>query len=402
MTPYEIPTVESIANAILSEYEANTGETVPLLKKAVIKILAYAFAGVVVLLWNFGAWQYLQIFVQTSELEALKRWGSLVGIEYQIGDKAVLTADITGATAATITTEVSYLSETSGQVYQVQSPETVVGGNATVTIICLSSGSIGNLTNGEVIKITNPFTGVPDTAIIASTVNVGSEDEDIELYRERVLARYQNPPQGGSAADYLQWGIEVPEIIDIFPYVFTPGIVRIYPVQQGSGTDRIPTGSVSPNPFPNYVAGLEQPLTTSGVIGEVALSINSSGNGVQDRRPATAAVEILPPIQADFTIVIIGLSPTPSTDLKNAIKDAIIAYMDTKRPEIPSLGYDITGATVFQTEISTVVQNLLISQSGGSFTSLTLEFASSIESSVILSQGEIAILDSLSINGSPV
>jgi len=402
MQPFDTPTVQNIYDTIIADYESRTGETVPLLKKAAIKFLAFAFAGVVVLLWRYGAWQYLQIFVQTADLDALKLWGAQVGIDYQVGDTAVLTGSVTGATASIITTEASYLSPDNGIVYKVQANAPVSGGNATITVAALQTGSIGNLDNGSIINLTNPLTGVPETATIASTVTIGSDDESTKAYRARVLAAYSNPPQGGSASDYFQWSTEVTEIVDAYVYVITPGQVRVYPVKDGSGTDRVPGGSVSPNPFPEYVGGLEQPITGTGLLFEVAESINSDGNGVQNRRPMTAAVELLDPPTALFTVNILGLTPTPSTDLKNAIKDALIAFLDTKRPEIPSLGYSLAGATISQIELATVVQNLLAAQDGGSFTSLELVYLTNPETSVVLPIGNLAILDVLNINGSPV
>jgi uncharacterized phage protein gp47/JayE len=401
MTPFDTPTVKNIADTIIANYESETGTTVPLVTKSVIKVLAYAFAGVVVLLWRFGSWQYLQIFIATADLPALKKWGSLVNIDYNNGDTAILTADITGATASTITTDVAYLG-TNGLVYKVQAPVTVVGGNATVTIACLTTGSVGNLTNGAVITLTNPFTGVPETAIIASTVNVGSEDEDTEVYRARVTLRYRLPPQGGAAADYVIWGTEVTEVTDIYPYVIDATQVTVYVGVEGSGVDRIAAGSVSPNPFPSNIGGVEQPITGSGNIYETALAINSDGGGLQNRRPMGTSVEVLPVVAANIEVVITGVTPAPSGALQQQIKEAIQESWDLKKPEIPALGQTLNNATVFTVETATVVQNLLTSLDAGSFTSLTLEYLASIETSIILPIGAIAVESLLTINGGVV
>lgn len=402
MDPFSTPTVKNIADTIMANYESETGETVPLVKKSVIKILAYAFAGVVVLLWRFGAWQYLQIFIETADLPALKKWGSLVNVDYNLGDTAILTATLTGATASSITTEVAYISSDNGLVYKVQAPVTVVGGSATVTITCLTSGSVGNLVNGSTVTLTNPFTGIPETATIASTVNVGSEDEEKEAYRARVILRYRLPPQGGSTVDYVLWGTEVTEVTNIYPYVENATQVKVYVAVDGTGADRIPTGSISPNPFPSNIGGVEQPITGSGIIYEVGLSINSDGEGLQNRRPTGTSVEVLPVVAANIEVDIAAVTPEPTTTIKEQIKEAIQSSWDSKNPEIPSLGLPLSGATITNTETVTIVQNLLTSIDAGSFSTLTLTYLAAPVSSVILPVGAIPVLSQLTINGSIV
>ena len=90
MTSFKKPTIQEIYNTIINDYKTRTNVKVPILKRSLIKCFAYAIAGIVSLIWNFAEWQYLQIFIETCDFEALKRWGNLVDVNYRLGTKAVL------------------------------------------------------------------------------------------------------------------------------------------------------------------------------------------------------------------------------------------------------------------------------------------------------------------------
>ena len=95
--------------------------------------------------------------------------------------------------------------------------------------------------NDSKLNLINPVAGLPETAIVYSTEIIGTDNENIEDYRIRVLNRYKRKPQGGAAIDYYNWVTEVAGIVDCLPYVLQNGLITLYIVANGSGTNRTPT-----------------------------------------------------------------------------------------------------------------------------------------------------------------
>lgn len=232
-----LPTVAQIRDQIISDIEGKIGQTVPVLPRAFFRVLATALAGVLALLYRFGAWIYDQIFPQTADSEALGRIGTQYGIIRKASVSAVLTATATGTNGTTI--PAGTLWTYNGAVYQQTADADIAAGSATITIEALTSGDAGNIANGQIIKIGTPQAGVVESSAIASTVTLGEDQEAIEDYRRRIIQRLQQRPQGGAAADYVGWALEVPGIVKAFAYRTAPGDVTVYPMAALSGA-RVP------------------------------------------------------------------------------------------------------------------------------------------------------------------
>ena len=236
-----IPTIATIRDQIIADIESKIGQTVPALQKAFFRVLATALAGVLSLLYRFGAWAYNQIFVSTMDIDALRLRALELGMDPQISAiSAVLTATVTGSND--FVTQAGWLWQVNGVVYEQQSDVAISAGTATITIECLTAGDIGNLGNGAIVSLATPHTGVDNDAIIASTTTTGEDEEDIETFRSRIETRQKNPPQGGAIPDYVNWALEVAGIVKAFAFNTAPGVVSVYPLIALTGT-RIPGSS---------------------------------------------------------------------------------------------------------------------------------------------------------------
>jgi len=414
MTTFTKPTIKEIYNTIISDYTTRTGQEVPILKRALIKCFAYAIAGVVYFIWNFAEWQYLQIFLETCEFEALKRWGNLVDITYKSGVKSILSITLLNVSKTEISAGTIWKSLDNGLIYKListvsnnnnrNSNNSNSGTNKSTIVLnveCSTSGSSGNLSNESILNITNPIAGLPEIATVSETITTGTDDEEVETYRTRVINRYKRKPQGGSAVDYYDWSTEVSGIVDCLPYVLESGKVSLYLVSSGSGSNRNPTGSVSSNPFPTWTDGQMEDLTGSGQFLSVAKAINSSDETSNDRRPLGTKVELLNPNYTAYKIEILGLSPI-SDSITESIKEALIDELDVKRPNIKALSYTVNDATINSNQLSSIVQNI-IDSSDGSFTSFSLKNSSNeVILTDVLGVGCLAYLSELKINGSTI
>lgn len=62
------PTTKEISDNIVAQLEATLNQTIPLLPKAFIRVLAKALAGVFILLYKYAGFMLLQLFVRTASM----------------------------------------------------------------------------------------------------------------------------------------------------------------------------------------------------------------------------------------------------------------------------------------------------------------------------------------------
>src|SRR5690606_22139525 len=173
------------------------------------------------------------------------------------------------------------------------------------------SGAIGNLEPGDVVQFANPLPNVARNATVVSVTTQGANAETEGAYRGRIIRRFQRRPQGGAYADYQAWGEEVPGILNVYPYTSaTPGEVDVYveaTVESSGDPDGIPT----------------QPQLDA-----VAASIELDEGGVASRRPANAAVNVLPITRQSFDVVLGGLDASEVDGGEPAVLEAIEEGVD--------------------------------------------------------------------------
>ena len=400
MANFKTKTIKEIFDSFMSQYtvlRSKYGDTTPLLQKSFIKTIGYAIAGVAATLWQLAVWIYKQIFPQTCELPALKFWGSLIGIEYNQGQSANLTILLNKVTASYLVSGTVYKDLNSGLIYKTVSQVNAENGQIVTTVQCTSSGSVGNLPVDTVLNIANPLDGIPSTAVVTEIKIEGTEDEDVEVYRKRVLHRYKYKAQGGSAADYYLWATEVSGIVDALPYIISDGIISLYLIAEGSGLNRSPSGAIIPNPFPKWENGQFVEFSGSGQMLAVAKSIEGTKEGVHDRRPINAKVQLLKPNYIGFSVEIIGIT---STDYNSKIKEALIQKLDSKRPNLVVLNYPVSNSKINKQQLSSEINNAI---GENTFVDFILKDSKGEEiNEATLGIGQLAYLSNLKINNTIV
>jgi uncharacterized phage protein gp47/JayE len=103
-----------------------------------------------------------------------------------------------------------------------------------VKVQCTEAGEIGNVASGDIKLIAQAgFDYVTDSVLIES----GTEREEDEPYRQRILERKRNPGRGGSELDYKIWAESVDGVASAL----------VLPLARGNGTvDIVITGSDGP------------------------------------------------------------------------------------------------------------------------------------------------------------
>lgn len=145
-----------------------------------------------------------KFFLDTGDEETVVRWGTLYTLPRKDATFAELIISVVGTTGGNVVGGATIYVRSDGTEYTVKT-STVIPAATTVpvTIIAVIEGDAGNMNDGDTVELQSAIAGIESEALVSSTSVEGADIEDIELYRERVLERLQNPPAGGKVTDYI-------------------------------------------------------------------------------------------------------------------------------------------------------------------------------------------------------
>lgn len=301
-----IPTITELQDEILADIESGTGQTTPVLAKALFRVLSKVLGGILHLAYRFGLWIYKQILTITMDEEALLNRCREYGITRTAATTWAGTATATGDDDTVI--PVGFLFQINGQVYSVTT-EATISGSTTISLESLETGEDIGLDNGTILKAVTPLAGLDAEATVASTTQTAEDEETIDALRARLLFRQQNQPQGGAAPDYVVWALEISGIGEAYAFRPTAGSpnVNVYPLLSVTDpADRIP-GATKLTEVEDYISH-------------------------DSRKPFGAVPSALAFDELDFDVDIADLSPN-TTAIKTAIESAIETYLYARRPK---------------------------------------------------------------------
>ena len=385
----DTPTTKEVADNILAQLEAAFSQTIPLLAKAFFRVLSKALGGVFILLYKYGGFIFLQMFVQSASskdttvlgvtVNPLTFWGRLIGVGDPVAaTSAELTTDITVETqVGTLLSGTQLLSALNGVTYLTVGAVALSAPTVSATVIAASdqvggggAGVLGNLDPGAVLSFANPLANVArDTVVTAQTVT-GADAESVDAYRQRVIDRFQKRPQGGAYADYEAWGEEAAGIINVYPYTSDcPGQVDVYceATEASSGSaDGIPT-----------TAQLEAVLAL----------IELDSAGLANRRPATALANTFAITRTAFVVTVSGLVVDNPSEVQADITAAVEEYFLGREPFISGLSILPRLDQITVSAVGGVVEDI-VSAAGGVFGTATITEGGSPVSLYTLGIGE--------------
>jgi uncharacterized phage protein gp47/JayE len=218
----------------------------------------------------------------------LTRWGTIYrvprrGPTLAQGTQALRVTGVPG-TPVPSTPPQNELAHSDGTRFHVASTGVVIGGSgeAIVDIAADTPGLVGNKISGEQLQFVAPPAGVIDSAAtLVKDLSGGLDNEGEEEYRQRLLKRIGDPPQGGAIADWEQWTLGTPTLAVETAYV--------YPLRRGLGTVD--------------VAGLLKGTGQERVIADLA----PIAAYIEPRRPATMRdyeVLVTVPVQQDVVVAV--------------------------------------------------------------------------------------------------
>lgn len=207
--PYDIPTLPALITRTEADFERNAPDA---LRRSDAKVAARALSGAAFQLFGYQSWVAKQAHPATCDEEQLLLWADW---RLEEGRKPAVAAtgpvSVAGASGALVDAGLVYQAD-DGRRYVVSTAATLVNGVAQLQMRAELEGASGNIEAGQLTAVT-PVLGVSSTAtIIGDGIVGGTAEESIEALRARVRAAFKNPSKVGSAADFVEWALEVPGV----------------------------------------------------------------------------------------------------------------------------------------------------------------------------------------------
>lgn len=213
--PWITPTLRKVREMVRDDITANLYGA-SLIGNSVLRVMGDANAGLAHHVLRFIEWLAKQLMPDLAETEWLDRHGDiwLVNADGTIGRKMATYAtglvEFTGTVGGELIPAGTLVQANDIGYETIQQAVTQSGGTPIpVPTRALDPGSIGNLAQGTNMGLPTPPPGVNSFATVVS-MEGGTDTENDDDLRMRVLQRIRQPPQGGAAHDYVRWALAVP------------------------------------------------------------------------------------------------------------------------------------------------------------------------------------------------
>jgi uncharacterized phage protein gp47/JayE len=278
------------------DIEANLPGSQARLPQTILDVLACMAAGMADEQLDGINYYADQIHVTTCHGIWLERHGAEWGVPRKEATRANGALSVTVAPNTTVQVGALFQTSTRVQVRTTQIGSSIPGGVIAIPAEAVATGPGGNLATDTVLDTVNPVVGVTGATVAFPGFAGGTLRETTEPYRARILARIQQPPQGGAAHDYIAWMLAY------------PGCTRawVYPKQQGSGTVVCRFAMDD-----SYTDGIP-PLA----------EVERMTQWLDVRRPVTAEVFVYAPVARPVDVTVRDLRPnTPA--VRQAVEDEL-------------------------------------------------------------------------------
>jgi uncharacterized phage protein gp47/JayE len=311
-----------------------------LLRHAVLRVLAYCMAGLAYLVYGYADWIARMGVPFTAADEFMYAWAALVGIYPSDATPARGQALFSGVPDRLLPAQTP-LTRQDGTPYEVAAEGHVgLGGFVTVPIMALVSGAYTNCDPQTPISIARPISGINSGGITVGETIGGADQEPEALTRNRMLARYREPPQGGAYNDYQQWALEVPGVTRAWtvPLGYGAGTVIVYPMFDDNQHGGFPQGA------DGVAAGESRQGAPAIATGDQLLVADH----IWSPQPVTALVIVSAPTPHPVDVTLIALEPN-TEDIRAGVvaslRDLFLISAEVAGTLYPSQFYEAILAT---------------------------------------------------------
>lgn len=293
---FAIPSLRDLVERARLNFRAHLPGTDAWLWPNNINPSAKVMAGLTHEAFGFADYIARQKFALTADGDNLDMHGAELGLSRRSATVSAGDVVFTASTALTVA-EGAILARSDSVTYRAGAAGALAApGTLTLPVVSEANGKATIAVAGTSLTASSGVVGTAAIAVGSGGLVGGGDLEGDEPFRERILFRKRNVPQGGSAADYVMWASEVPGVTRVFVERLWagPGTVRVFPLFD----DDYPGG-----------------IAPAGRILQVA-------DYLETLRPAGAALTVSAPNAATIDVVVSGLSPNSPT-----VQEAVRAEM---------------------------------------------------------------------------
>ena len=296
--PFTRPTLQEIVDRIESDMESRLTGDVSLLRRAVLRVLARVFAGAIHILYGVLQTLSKDLFVDQAATDMLDRHAIMWGVPRKAAIFA--TGDVVfDGVDTTVIPEGTVAQNDDGIEYETIEEKTISFGIAIVPMQAREAGTASNIPVATILELVSPVEGITQLLVDIGGIAGGQDAESDDDLRQRILERIQEPPRGGTAADYIFWAKQVAGVAQAWSF----------PLHAGPGTVAVVVKAAGADPVPD--AALLQSVT----------------DYIETVKPVTADVSIDPINKQEITF---DISITPRTsDFEDAITDSLQQMFDS-------------------------------------------------------------------------
>jgi uncharacterized phage protein gp47/JayE len=205
---WQVPSFQEIVDSELRDI-ANQSPDAYIGSDGDYSIRAAAHGAAVEGLYAHQQYIYNQIFPDLMDFDNLQRFGADHGVYLRAATAATGTLAFAGTVGNAV--PLGTICAFNGVSFATTIAAVIgAGGTVNVPFQAVVPGAAGNFTDGSVLNLASAPPGISATASIATANLDGTDTEAQPAYLARVLYRLQNPPQGGSEADYYIWATNTP------------------------------------------------------------------------------------------------------------------------------------------------------------------------------------------------
>lgn len=300
MAVFVTPTLSEILSSIQADINSELIGADSTLTASVLNVLAIMLAGVAFNEYGFTTFVSNQVFPDTAESEYLRRWAAIWKVTPIAAIAAMGNVVVTGSNGVDIPIGTEF-QRADGAVFASTADVSISGTTATVPVESEIAALAANTAPAAQMTFVSPINFVNTTAVVDSNGLTGGVDAESDAsLLTRLLLRIQNPPQGGSAEDYVEWAFEVPNVTRAW----------VYPQELGIGT--VTVRFMMDNEYENGIP-------ESGDVATVQAHIDGL-------RPVTSTTTVVAPLPylLDFTIHISPDTPTIRAAVQASLEEMLI------------------------------------------------------------------------------
>lgn len=291
--PFDRPSLARLEADLQADQQSRLPGTDPRLRRSYLGALARSLAGAIHELYGFLDWIADQRFVDSADREELLAQAAEYGIEPIPAVRATGSIEVTGQDGSAIPQGTVWRSGAGVDYRSTAAAAIPAAGTVSVAVEAVESGAAGNAAAMTLVSLVSPIAGVVSQATVDTEIAGGANEESTDSLRERLKRRKQEPPRGGTEADYATWAKEAHvDVTRRWPRPLVAGL--------GTVTVYIMTDDATANGIP-----------TQAVVDAVKAYIDA-------RRPATAAATAAAPTAVALDIAINDLDP-----MTQAVQDAV-------------------------------------------------------------------------------